>query len=382
MPPEKQEDTTRQEFEDALDLSQDPYDPGFDDDLKVDEDQKKPEADEKEKAADDQAKETSEKEAEATPEAEEKQEEKPVQEELKLEQEEIHEITLPDGSKMAVPKELAEHEQFKKLVTQDHQVAHYQKLAEERQAQLDELQKQQDQKRQEAIDILLQQQAAQAEQAQQQQQVQQFQRPPADKIKEHFTPMIAQMQAEGRITEEEAYDHGGLIAEQLFQNALLEQKIAQLEHGMTQVVTAMPTQEMFDLFRAQQVQTEEAKLLAEVSNRQGYEDLTNPDEWQKLKDFVAQKIANSPKDGEGNPTFNPLFDADTVCALYDAMMAPTWRAAIQKQRAQAEEDAKTSAKQAAGDSASKAPAKPTPPKAPMTPELDAMTFDDPKAATG
>jgi len=386
MPPEKQEDKARQEFEEALDLQQDPYDPGFDDDLTVDEDQKTPAGDVEEKAADEKAKETSEKKAEAATEAQEEPEKKeaeaPEQGELELEAEEISEITLPDGSKMAVPRELATNEQFKKLVTQDHQVAHYQKLAEERQKQLDELSADRERKRQEAIDLLLQQQAQQAEQAQQTQQAQQIQRPTPEDVQNTFKPALSQLVAEGRISEVAAEEFGDVLSEYLYDYASTHQRISQLQEAMMQIATALPPPEMFQVFEKQRIQSEEAKLLAQVTKREGYEDLSNPQEWQKLKDFVATKIADSPKDQEGNPTFNPVFDTDTICALYDAMMAPTWRAALRKQRTQAEEDSKTATKRAAGDSASKASAKPKPPESPMTPELDAMTFTDPRTATG
>lgn len=383
MPQEKREDKVREEFEDALDLERGSYDPGFEDDLKV-EDQEKPQGDEKEKPADEKAEETSKEEAESAPEAEEKpkEDEEPIQEELKLEAEEIAEITLPDGSKMAVPKELAEHEQFKKLVTKDHQVAHYQKLAEERQKQLDELSADRERKRQEAIDLLLQQQAQQTQQAQQQQQAEQAQRPAPTEVQEKFAPALAQLVAEGRISDVAAAEFGDVLSEYLYDYAQTQQQIGTLYQALTQMATALPPPEMFDVFEAQRIQAEEAKLLAQVSKREGYEDLTNPDEWQKLKDFVAEKIANSPEDAEGHPTFNPVFDADTICALYDAMMVPAWRAAIKKQRTQVEEDSKTAAKRATGDTVGRASAKPPPKDVPMTPELDAMDFTDPKAATG
>jgi hypothetical protein len=298
--------------------------------------------------------------------------------------------TLPGGKKVTKAELIADDKLLGNLVTHSNQLTHFQKLAEDRATKL----AQAEAEKREALDKFTQFQMTQQQQ-QQQQQLQQQQaappRPPAKVIESFFEPALNTMVSEGRLTEDHKKEFGGLIAEHLFD-------MAQVHHLINQVIQAgsadineirsslqgevIPN---VNAFKDQRVRSVEAEVQQQAAAIPGYEALANPEEWQKLTEFVTQKIMASGVDSEGKPIFNPNLDPQTAAQMYDAMTGADLRAQLAAQQAMKAQQAADGAVRAAvsGDGAARAGGPPVV-KQPstMTPFDEAMDFSDPQMSTG
>lgn len=294
--------------------------------------------------------------------------------------------TLPGGKKVTREELIANDKMLQDLVTHSNQLTHFQKLSEDRNAAL---QRAEAEKRQ-ILDQYTQQQMQQQAAQQQQQQAPAYVRPPGKAIEAHFEPVLQGMIEDGRLTEDHKSEFGGLIAEHLFDMAQMRDLVsAVVQAGSTELDGIRQTIQgdiypNVDAFRAQAIRQTEAQVQQTAAAKPGYEALADPQEWQRLTAFVAQKISNSGVDQYGNPIFNPDLDPDTAAQMYDAMTGHDLRAQLAAQAAGVAARAANQQVTAAVSGAGAARAGGAPMRQPSTktPHDEAMDFSDPTMATG
>jgi len=283
-------------------------------------------------------------------------------------------------------------EQIRKMATHDYQVGRYQKLADDARTEVtdrDERIAALEVKNREVTDewtrFKMNQEAA--EQAARSSPTPQAP-PSTEQLKGVFAGQLKTMKEAGTITEDEYDEHQGLIANWMYrdlqhQNTL--QEVAKILDERLQVLegtvpeTAQAVHEQEGERRARLIQQEAASV-------EGYEALAEPEEWAGLMEFIQRKVSNSPKDNDGNPLFDPLFDGETMREQYDAKNGAIMRSALTKKKAQAEADKKkdalkgTDAKSGGGGQMRRKP--PAKQSGDRTPEEEALSFSDPMMATG
>lgn len=293
--------------------------------------------------------------------------------------------TLPGGQKVKQSELAANPELLQKLVTHSNQLTNYQRLAEERQARIEQVQAENRQILDQFTAWQMQQQ-----QAQHPQQQQAPARPDPTVVQGSFAPYVAQLRAQGRITDDQAEDFGNLISEYLYDQqavgntintvaSLFNQRLMDLEQRVTGQI--VPDLEM----RAQsEHQAHAAWVQQEVAQRPGYEALAQNENWEELKRFIAQKVAASPRDAQGNPTFDPVFDPETMAQMYDAMTGAQLRVQMAAEAAKKtqQEAARQQAVNAGGESTARAATPPRRAPGEPTPEEEAMDIADPRLAIG
>jgi hypothetical protein len=294
-------------------------------------------------------------------------------------------FTLPGGKKVTREELIADEKLLANLVTHSNQLTHFQKLSEQRKADLEARDQELRAMRDRWTDFQMQQQMQQ--QAPQQPPME---RPPTKQLEAHYAPVLDRMVETGRLTEDHRSEFGGIISEQLFENQRLENMLINaVSLGASEIQNIQGTltgqvQPTLQTFEQQNVSAAERAVQQEASQIPGYEALAQPEEWNRLLEFVGQKIQHFGFDHAGNPLFNPNLDAVTAAQMYDAMTANELRAQVaaqaaaqaakdQDQQTMAAVSGETSAR--AGSPRQKQPSK-------MTPEEEAMDFSDPKMMTG
>ena len=212
-------------------------------------------------------------------------------------------------------------------------------------------------------------------------------RPSNKVLQAQLKPYIDQLKADGRLTDDEIDEHSGLIAEYVFdtaqQNQLINavaaaamkrieeqtKRIEQIEHFVNPAIKS---------WSREQAEREDVEVQKQAAAIEGYDELNDPENWGKLKKYISDKIATSPKDSEGRPVFDPIFDAETMASQFDAMNGPVTRKALAELKKRAEAAKKDDAKKAGGSASSggKKPEKRQKPKGPLTPQEEALDFGD------
>jgi len=292
--------------------------------------------------------------------------------------------TLPGGKKITQSELIADPELLAKLVTHSNQVAQYQTLAEERQAQLNESEAEKRKLLDQYTEWDMQRRVA----AEQPAPAEPPQRPDAKVLAGIYAPHLDQLVTDGRVTADQRSEFGNILSEYMFDNQNLvnlittvveqgSQRFAGLENELKgEVVPDVQRRQQQDaVFLDQSIQQG-------VAAKPGYESLKNPEEWERLKLFIAEHMNASPKDDKGRPTFDPNFTVDGMAQMYDAMTGADMRATLAAIKANQEKQDTTAAAMAGGETAARAGTPPPrqPPK--MTPEEEAMDFHDPSMATG
>lgn len=211
---------------------------------------------------------------------------------------------------------------------------------------------------------------------------------PANKVLQaQLKPYIDQLKEDGRLTDDEIDEHGGLIAEYVYDYANMSalvnkvaaaalqkideqaKRIEQIEHFVNPAIQS---------WSREQAERSDVDIQKEAAAIEGYDELKDPENWEKLKKHISDKIAASPKDSEGRPTFDPIFDAETMASQWDALNGPATRKALAELKKRAEEQKKDEAQKAGGSAASggKKPTKRQKPKGPLTPAEEALDFGD------
>jgi hypothetical protein len=295
-------------------------------------------------------------------------------------------VTL-DGVKYEVPEgELGEA--FKKAATHFNQVNHFQELAEKSKADVAELKEQNQTLMNQFTNWQMQQQQQQQQQQAEAAQPPQQERPLPQQLQGAFRPYIEALKEQGRLSEDELEEHSGLISEYLYDQVrttdtirdlavTIDERLRQLEG------VAVPT---YEANARREAEERDRHAHSEVAAMEGYEALKDPEEWGKLKQFVAEKVMNSPRDQQGNPLFDPIFDGPTMAQQYDAMQGAIMRKALAEQKILAEQKKTKQTQQAAGNAPGGGGKPQTRPKpkvpAELTPEDDALDFSDPNRAIG
>jgi len=289
-----------------------------------------------------------------------------------------------EGQEVAIPDGI-DPEFFKKMATHYGQVAQYQRVAAEKDRQLQQFQAQQ----QDILNSYVQRQMYQdqevAQRAQQEQLAASQQRPKKEELLHAFDPYIKSLHDEGRVSIDELDEHKGLIAEYLWD----QNRTASTMQTGFQFMDARLRRLEQNLIPDYQQRVQESavqrdqRVQQEVAARPGYEDLKESQHWDKLKAYIANKVVNGPRDQQGRPVFDPVFDSDTMAEMWDAMQGQTLRQALLQQRASATSSDRAAIARAGGLPTSQgARPKPPPKKGQMTEEQDALNFTDPRRAIG
>lgn len=291
--------------------------------------------------------------------------------------------TLPSGKKVTQSELAADPKLLEQLVTHSNQLSHFQTLAEERQLALTEAEIE----RRRLLDQFTAQEM-QRQAAAVQPEPDPPQRPEAKVLEGMYSPHIDKMVEAGRITADQKTEFGGIISEYLFdlQNVhnLINTVVQAGQERFHGLESSLHGEVVPDVQRRQQQDAVslDQNVWQNVAARPGYESLTEQAEWNRLKLFITEKVNASPRDANGNPTFDPIFDGDTMAQMYDAMTgAGTREALIALQKAREEADKQETALAGGETSARSGPPPPKQPS-PLTPEQEAMDFTDPSMATG
>jgi hypothetical protein len=381
---EEVQQSDQEAFDAALDLSRDDGGPRprESDDAKDDQTQvretavKEPEQPSvEEKAAE---------EKEQTPKAKEpEQEEQPPEEgekaaEPETEEPETDEPTynLPGGITVKASELAGDSEEMKKLVNKAHQVAHYQSLYEKEKAAREKEAADWQQIRDQWVKDQMTQQPGAERGRETPAPPPAPERPPAAQIRGAFEPYLKTLVEQGRISEDHVAEDGGMISEYLFDQMVLRQSLEQALTAYEERIAELEDRfgPVDENVRTQRVLATEKSVQNEVASTPGYEDFADPVKWGQLKDYVSQIIVNSGTNQDGEPNFQPTFDARTMMRMADSMMGPAMRQALAaRQREVAERQARET-QQAAGESQGRAARPGTPREREMTPEEMAMDF--------
>ncbi|MHC4121908.1 MAG: hypothetical protein ACYSWO_30955 [Planctomycetota bacterium] len=161
---------------------------------------------------------------------------------------------------------------------------------------------------------------------------------PANKVLQaQLKPYIDQLREDGRLTEDELDEHKGLIAEYVFDQVNTQTLINKVAAAALQKIDAQSKRiEQIESFvnpaiqswSREQAERDNVDMQKQAAAIEGYDELSDPENWEKLMKYVSEKIAVSPKNSEGRPTFDPIFDAETMAAQWDAMNGPVTRKAL------------------------------------------------------
>jgi hypothetical protein len=203
-------------------------------------------------------------------------------------------------------------------------------------------------------------------------------RPSTEVLKTQLKPYIEQLHKDGRLTEDEVDEHSGLIAEHIYDYAnitkVIQEVAAQAFNRIEQIEQFVnPAIQSWD---AEKAVREEETVHQQAAAIEGYEELADPETWESLKKYISDKIAASPKNSDGRPTFDPVFDAETMAEQFDAMQGKTLRKALAEQKKRAEKQQKEDAKRAGGSATTggKSPKKKPKKKGAPTPHDEALDF--------
>lgn len=294
-------------------------------------------------------------------------------------------FTLPGGKKVTKAELIADEKLLSNLVTHSNQLTNFQRLAEERKAKLEQVEAENRRVLDEYTRWQMQQQAQQ--QAQQMQQPQP-QRPPAQVIEGHFAPVLDQMVQDGRLSQDHRTEFGPLIAEYLFDHQNLRNMVASvIQAGQQEFQNLRQTLDgdvvpNVQQFRVQQATALDQQVQQEIATIPGYEGLADPNEWNRLKAFISEKVNASPRLENGRPSFDPQFDPITMAQMYDAMTGAELRQQIATEKARQQQASQQTRSMVGGEAAARAGG-PVPKKpGKLTPEEEAMDFGSPNMMTG
>jgi hypothetical protein len=300
-----------------------------------------------------------------------------------------------DGKKYTAEEVVKDPELVKKMATHYNQVGHFQKLLdEERKAKSEQAEaitrleaEKQAIEREWVARKMKEENEARKRAEQTEEEVAPPPRPANKVLQAQLKPYIDQLKADGRLTDDEIDEHSGMIAEYVFDQANMATLINKVAAGALAKIDEQSKRiEQIESFVNPAIQTwdqeramrEDVNIQKEAAAIDGYKELADQENWEKLKKYVSEKIAASPKDSEGRPTFDPIFDAETMAQQWDAMNGPTYRKALAELKKRAEAEKKEEAKKASGSASSggKDLKKKAKPKGPMTPQEEALDFGD------
>jgi len=293
-----------------------------------------------------------------------------------------------DGKKYTSEEIASDPKLLSKMATHYNQVGHFQKLLDEERANLsarDASIAQLEQEKQAIEREWIKRKMAEDNEREAQKQKAEAPKPrPNNKTLQHqLKPYFEQLKADGRLTEDELEEHGGLIAEYMYDYANMQRLVESVAVITSRALGRIDELEGFVNPAVQKFGEQEAlryheKVQKEAAAIEGYEELADPENWEKLIRYISEKVAASPQDEKGRPQFDPIFDPETMAQQWDAMQGPVLRKALAEQRKKAEAQMKSDAKMAGGSATSggKTPKKKPKQKGAPTPTDDALDWGD------
>ena len=295
-------------------------------------------------------------------------------------------FTLPGGRKVTKAELVADEKLLANLVTHSNQLTHFQRLSEERKAQAEQL----EQQNRAILDQYTQWQMQQQAREQMQQQAQQPapQRPSAQVLESAFAPHLDQMVKDGRLTQDHRLEFGPLIAEYIYDYQNLTNMVGQVIQAGQQEFASIQNRLQGEVvpsveqFRVQQAQSFDHQVQQAVATIQGYEVLSDPNEWNRLKLFIAEKVNASPRLPDGRPSFDPQFDPETMAQLYDAMTGSEIRQQLAVEKARQQQTAKQTTAMTGGETSARAGTPVVRKPGKLSPEDEALDFGQPNMMGG
>lgn len=292
--------------------------------------------------------------------------------------------TLPGGKKVTQAELAANPELLQNLVTQSNQYTDAQRLAEERKLKLAEVEAD----RRRLLDQYTEWEMNQRLAAEQPAPAAPLQRPDTKVLEGIYGPHLDKLVTDGRLSTDQRAEFGNVMSEYMYDQQNNHNLITAIATDGARRLDALESrlsgEVVPDLQRRQQQDavSMDQTVQQNVATRPGYEALANPEEWNRLKLFISEKVNASPRDYEGRPTFDPMFDGDSMAQMYDALTGADTRAMLVALKAKQAEADKLTTAMAGGETAAKAGTPPIKQPSKMTPEQEAMDFRDPSMATG
>ena len=292
--------------------------------------------------------------------------------------------TLPGGKKVTQAELAADPKLLSDLVTQSNQFTDSQRIALERKEQIETLEAD----KRKLLDQYTEWDMAQRTAAQQPAPAAPPQRPEPKVLEGIYAPHLDKLVADGRLTADQRSEFGNVVSEYMFdeqnRHNLITTIAADGARRLAALEARLDGEVAPDIERRQQqdVVFWEQSVQQGVAAKPGYEALAKPEEWERLKLFISEKVNASPRDAEGKPTFDPQFDADSMAQMFDAMTGSEMRATLAALKLNQEKADKQTTTMAGGETAAKAGTPPQKQPSKMTPEQEAMDFRDPTMATG
>lgn len=293
-----------------------------------------------------------------------------------------------DGKKYTSEEIASDPKLLSKMATHYNQVGHFQKLLDEERANLS--------KRDEAIAQLEQEKQAiekewikrkMAEENEQKARTQEAEapkpRPDNKQLQHQLKPYFDKLKEEGRLTEDEIDEHSGLLAEYMYDYANMQKLVESVAVITSKALGRIDELESFvnpavKQYGQLEAAREHERVQKEAAAIEGYEELADSDNWEKLMRYISEKVAASPQDNNGRPMFDPIFDPETMAQQWDAMQGPVLRKALAEQKKKAEAQMKSDAKRASGSATSggKTPKKKPQQKGAPTESDEALDWGD------
>ena len=246
--------------------------------------------------------------------------------------------TLPDGTKCA--REDIDDETFAKMIVGWNQQQHSQRLSEERTAEIqarDQHIAELNAQNQQYVTNweILRQQVTLNQQRQNQQQAQQPP-PTREQMSAHFAPEIQEMVKSGYVSELEADEHSGLIAGFLYRDGQRDQREAQKDAMIGNLMTRVNQIEgTYGNDLQGRASAHADATMASVRNELTSSDdevlhlLKDDNNWNSLMGYLEEHIAVS------NGGYNPQFNAEVLAGIFYGM--PAIRELTRAQRGRAAE---------------------------------------------
>lgn len=295
-------------------------------------------------------------------------------------------FTLPGGKKVTKAELIADDTLLGKLVTHSNQVANFQRLSDERKQKLEQLEAENRRILDQYTAWQMQQQAQQ--QMQQQAQQQAPQRPTPQVLESAFAPQLDQLVKDGRLTQDHRLEFGPLIAEYMYDYQNLTNMVGEVIQAGRQEFASIQNRLQGEVvpsveqFRAQQAQSFDQQVQQSVAGIQGYEALSDPNEWNRLKLFIAEKVNASPRLPNGRPSFDPQFDPETMAQLYDAMTGSEVRQKLAIELARQQQAANQTTAMTGGEASARAGSPVIKKPGKLSPEDEALDFGQPHMMGG
>jgi len=214
------------------------------------------------------------------------------------------------------------------------------------------------------------------------------QRPASQMLESAFAPHLDNLVKDGRLSQDQRLEFGPLIAEYLYDYQNMKSLVEQVVMAGQQEFAAIQNRLQGEIvpnveqFRVQQAQSLDSQVQQAVATIQGYEGLSDQNEWNRLKLFIAEKVNASQRLPDGRPSFDPQFDPVTMAQLYDAMTGADIRQQLAVEKARQQQTTKKTNAMVGGETSARAGAPVIRKPGRLTPAEEALDFGQPNMMGG